>query len=147
EAAEARERAEQQAKLEKQLREAAEARERAEQQAKLETQPIERRPPKEVVISQNELNQFVRRYIAILNQCNVNAILSLYDNYVDYYKVGMVDLGFIKRDKEQYCIRWPEVLYEIDGLPNISDTNMTGTKIVSFDFNFDMRNSRLGKRS
>jgi len=92
-------------------------------------------------ISVSELENFVQKYLNTTNQCNVSKILYLYDDYVNYFDEGMVNKDFIRKDKENYCHRWPIVQNSLKGQIIVQDLSDESKKSVTFHIDFYVHNS------
>ena len=67
--------------------------------------------------------------------------MHLYDDRVDYFRVGVVSKNFIYEDKVKYYKRWPSMqveLINIDDIQNIYGRD--NEKLVTYSIYFDVYN-------
>ncbi|HLC15117.1 MAG TPA: serine/threonine-protein kinase, partial [Thermodesulfovibrionia bacterium] len=101
---------------------------------------LKKRPTTEAT-SVSELENFVQTYLNTINQCNVSKILSFYDDYVNYFDDGIVKKDFIRKDKENYCRRWPIVKNSLKGQIIVQNLSDESKKSVTFNIDFYVHNS------
>jgi serine/threonine protein kinase len=87
-------------------------------------------------INEQEVRELIGHFFAAYKQANVDDLLALYSDTVDYYYFGKVDKSTVRGDKVSYFNRWPRVHFELAGKINFSPAPDGGQK-VNFDLFFD----------
>jgi len=87
-------------------------------------------------INEQEVRELIGRFFAAYKQANIDDLLALYSDTVDYYNFGKVDRSTVRGDKVSYFNRWPQVKFELAGKINFSPAPDGGQKII-FDLLFD----------
>ncbi len=110
---------------------------------------IERNVTVEVTVSPTEITNpemrnFVDKYVAVFNQGNISEILALYADQVDYFGKGIVTKDFIRRDKEYYLKRWPEVHNRLNGDITLQDASDKDTKVMTFIISYYAKSPQRG---
>jgi hypothetical protein len=86
------------------------------------------------------INDFVRNYLRDISNENLDALLTYYNDRVNYYAKGWVNKKFIYGDKKAYFKRWPHRTYELVSDIKISDSNEDSSKTVQFTYDFHVWN-------
>jgi peptidoglycan hydrolase-like protein with peptidoglycan-binding domain len=84
--------------------------------------------------------QLVRDYLAASEENNLQQELRFYSDRVDYFDHGKVDLGFVRKDVQNYHDRWPERDYELLSLQVLPGKG--GERVVRFRIAFKVKNQR-----
>ncbi|MEY3220193.1 MAG: hypothetical protein RIT27_1550 [Pseudomonadota bacterium] len=90
-------------------------------------------------INEQEVRDMIGRFFAAYDHADVEALLSLYSETVDYYHWGKVHKSTVRGDKVSYFSRWPQVHFELAGNIEFSLSPNGGQK-VTFDLNFNTNN-------
>ena len=69
----------------------------------------------EAGITDQQLTDFVARYLAAQSGGDLASVLALYDARVRYFGDKIVDQEFIRNDKQRYYRRWPQVENRLTG--------------------------------
>jgi len=90
--------------------------------------------------------EFINDYQSISNEGNINRIMNLYDDQVDYFNKGIVDKSYIAIDKQNYYNRWPKVTNTTNGNIYIENADEKDIKTVSFVIDFQVDSYRRRER-
>jgi|WetSurMetagenome_2_1015567.scaffolds.fasta_scaffold85014_2 serine/threonine protein kinase len=90
-------------------------------------------------INEQEVRELIGRFFAAYEHANIDELLALYSETVDYYNFGKVDKSTVKGDKISYFNRWPQVHFELAGKIDFSPAPNGGQK-VTFDLLFNTNN-------
>jgi serine/threonine protein kinase len=90
-------------------------------------------------INEQEIRDLIGRFFAAYDQANVDELLVLYSETVDYYNFGKVDKSTVKGDKISYFNRWPQVHFELAGKIDFSPAPQGGQRVI-FDLLFNTNN-------
>lgn len=88
----------------------------------------------------DNLSTFLDHFIRHGNRCNLDTLLSLYDEYVDYYEKGDVNKNFIQKDKENYCKRWSKIDNTLIGKTKAIDF-AENVKVIVYDIHYQVFSS------
>jgi serine/threonine protein kinase len=88
-----------------------------------------------------EIEKFVSEHLRKTVNGDISGMIADYAALVDYYENGMVDRGFIMKDRQTYAAGWPFVQIVPRGGVRISETN-SDRVTISFDYRFDARNRK-----
>ncbi|MEW6418073.1 MAG: hypothetical protein AB1480_08130 [Nitrospirota bacterium] len=110
--------------------------------------PSKKSPPKKVNLPTSDdrlvkqtINDFVSNYLRDSSGENLDALLTYYDERVNYYAKGWVNKKFIYSDKKAYFKRWPHRTYDLVSDIKISDSNeSSSSKVVQFTYDFHVWN-------
>ena len=89
---------------------------------------------------------FINTYLRDSSNENVDALLTHYNDKVNYYAKGSVEKKFISRDKEAYFKRWPNRTYKLASDIKISGASEDSSQIVQFDCEFHVWNDNRAIR-
>lgn len=92
--------------------------------------------PPQGEISDKQINEFVRDYIAAANTRDVDRMVDLYAARVNYFDKGIVDLKFIRDAKTDLYERWERVDIQRIGAITVRDTEDSTRKIIQFRFSY-----------
>ena len=87
-----------------------------------------------------DIKAFMNSYISALSGGNIEQILELYADSVDYFGSGKVDQDFIREDKRRYYKIWAVYLYKLNGNVKLYDTKDKDVKMLSFPIRFILKN-------
>lgn len=90
-------------------------------------------------INEQEIRDLIGRFFAAYENANIDELLALYSENVDYYTFGKVDKSTVKGDKVSYFNRWPKVHFELAGKIEFSPAPSGGQR-VTFDLLFSTSN-------
>jgi len=96
-------------------------------------------------ISNNEVENFILKYIYSLKMKEIGALLSLYSDEVDYFGAGWVGKDFIEKDKNNYYKSWDRVNYWlVENSVSIGDLQ-NNSKSVLFRMGYSVYSTKRGK--
>jgi len=79
------------------------------------------------------IRSFVNNVININNSGNVESVLKLYSNHVEYFSKGLVAKKFIEIDKYNFYKRWPVVNNSLNGGINIQNTSEKNIWLLTYN--------------
>lgn len=92
-------------------------------------------------ITRSQILDFIDSYISRGNSRDLNGVMNLYDDKVDYFRAGVVPKNFLYEDKVKYYKRWPSMQVELLGIDEIQDVpGRNNEKMVTYSINFDVYN-------
>ncbi len=91
-------------------------------------------------IQQQEVEDFIGRYFAAIEQADIELLLSFYAEQVEYYRWGLVRKTAIRDDKREYFKRWPNVRYTLAGAVELPDSHTKNQTPVIFYLTFNAQN-------
>lgn len=97
-------------------------------------------PPAVENIPPERINQFVEHYLRDAEGQDIDAQVRYYFFPVEYFDHGTVDETFVTRDTRNYCNRWPERKYMLNGAPRVYAAGREGEIAVDFIIAFSVRN-------
>lgn len=77
---------------------------------------------------------FFQAYFEANNAIDLDRLLGLFDTRVDYFATGEQDKAFIRKDKERFFRRWPDIAYTPVGVPEIDVQGDRSTISTRYDF-------------
>jgi ketosteroid isomerase-like protein len=80
------------------------------------------------------VRQFVRDYYAVLSRHDLDSVVSMYADNVDYQGQGRHDRRYIRSDTQNYFRRWDRIYFEVGDI-DVSRTR-DGDLQVKFNFPF-----------
>ena len=80
------------------------------------------------------MRQFVRDYYAVLSRHDLDSVVSMYADDVDYQGQGHHDRRYIRNDTRNYFRRWDRIYFEFGDI-DVSHTR-DGDLQVKFNFPF-----------
>jgi len=80
------------------------------------------------------VRQFVRDYFAVLSRHDLDSVVSMYADNVDYQGQGRHDRRYIRKDTQNYFRRWDRIYFEIGNI-DVSHTH-DGDFQAKFNFPF-----------
>ncbi len=95
---------------------------------------------------QASIERFVDRMLTAASSADVNGLLALYADRVDYFGSGEVGKTFIRDDKERFFRSWPNLRYRRTGPVSIDSEYGDGVR-VSFPSRFRVENPTRNKFS
>ncbi len=123
----------------KQQREAAE-REELERLREEEKRYREQREA-ESGITRGQIRSLIDRYIVVGNNRDIDGMINLYAQRVDYFRAGNVSRSFVYKDKRNYYKRWPSLHVDLIGIDSIDNVpGRRDEKIVTYRIYFDVYN-------
>ena len=102
-------------------------------------------------IAKDEVISFLDQYISRGNSGDIEGVMNLYADRVDYFNAGIVSKYFIFQDKIDYYKRWPSVqssLVSIDSIQNVPRAKNIKQVIYTIDFdvyNYDTKKGIVGQ--
>jgi len=78
------------------------------------------------------VRQFVRDYYAVLSRRDLDSVVSMYADNVDYQGQGHHDRRYIRNDTQNYFLRWDRIYFEVGDI----DASRTGDGDLQVKFNF-----------
>ncbi|MDM8547276.1 serine/threonine-protein kinase [Candidatus Venteria ishoeyi] len=102
-------------------------------------------PQSQLQITQADLSTLIGRYFAGYEQGDVDMLMPLYGNRVDYYRFGLVGKAIIEEDKTAYFKNWRSVTYQLISPPELVDTDKVNEKRVFLHVTFSAK--KVGKTS
>jgi TIR domain/Sel1 repeat len=66
-------------------------------------------------LSETSIRQFIERHLRSVENHNVDAYLSAYNDRVKWYGKGLVTMDYIRADIESFLHKWSDIRYEIVG--------------------------------
>jgi hypothetical protein len=91
------------------------------------------------------VRQFVRDYYSALSRHDLNTIVSMFGDYVDFQGQGHHDRAYIRNDTGNYFRRWDRIYFEVGNI--IVSRTGYGEFEVKFDFPFSVgQGSAANKR-
>ncbi len=97
--------------------------------------------PSSQSITRSQILSFIDKYISRGNSRDLNGVMALYSQKVNYFRVGTVSKNFIYKDKVKYYKRWPSMqvgFIKIDDIKNVR--GRSNEKIVTYSIDFDVYN-------
>jgi serine/threonine protein kinase len=91
-------------------------------------------------ITEVDVRHFIGNYFAANEQADIEALLALYSESVDYYSWGLVRKSNIDSDKKEFFQQWPNVHYTLVSPISIQNTNTENEKTVLFEITFTTHN-------
>lgn len=92
-------------------------------------------------VSVQQIYAFIDEYISRGNSKDIDGVLDLYGDEVDYFNAGIVSKNRIYKDKVDYYKRWPSVQCSLVKVDAIQDVNsLKNAKKVTYRINFDVYN-------
>jgi hypothetical protein len=95
----------------------------------------------DVGISEDEVVNFVRKFLQASNKGNVDNLLEVYADSVDFYGTRHTK-DEIRQDKERYYSGWPEVNNQLDGKIIIKDRADKNEREIRFPIKFHVGNPK-----
>jgi len=78
------------------------------------------------------VRQFVRDYYAVLSRHDLDSVVSMYADNVDYQGQGRHDRRYIRKDTQNYFRRWDRIYFEVGDI----DVSHTPDGDLQLRFNF-----------
>lgn len=91
-------------------------------------------------ITREEILVFLDKYISRGNSRDLDGVLSLYSDYVDYFSVNNVSRDYIYEDKAKYYERWPSSQTKFGKLIDVQHSSKGQETLVTFSIYFDVYN-------
>ena len=99
-------------------------------------------------ISSNEIKNFLDDMMIYSNNKNIDGIVNCYADNVNFFKSGIVNKNFIKKDKIAYYKSWDVVNYEIiNGSMNIISNANSNSKTVQYRISYTVYSTKRNKQS
>lgn len=92
-------------------------------------------------ITRSQILSFIDKYISRGNSRDLDGVMALYSQRVNYFRAGIVSKNFIYKDKVKYYKRWPSMqvgFIEIDDIKNVR--GRSDERIVTYSIDFDVYN-------
>jgi ketosteroid isomerase-like protein len=83
-------------------------------------------------LSDAAIRDFVGRLLEAAASGDAQRVLPFYADRVDYYAMGAVGPDVIRKDKQAYHQRWPDIQLQLDGDVSVEDGNAPNTKLVRY---------------
>ena len=116
-----------------------------------ESRPAGGPPPTPAAPTNAAVRDFVRAFLEASRGNDVERVLSFYAERVDYYTMRSIGQDAIRRDKQAYSRRWPDVKLELEGPPIVQEGPSPGTKratyICRYDVSSPARNAHASGRT
>jgi hypothetical protein len=97
-------------------------------------------------ITRKEILSFIDKYISRGNSRDLQGVISLYSDRVDYFRAGNVSKQFIYKDKVKYYKRWPSMQVTFLSLDSIQDVpGKPNEKVARYTIDFDVYNYQTNK--
>ncbi len=92
-------------------------------------------------ITRTQILSFLNKYISVANNRNINGIMDLYSQNVNYFRAGIVSNRFIYKDKVNYYKRWPKIRIDLIAINDINNVEgKMDEKRVTYSINFNVYN-------
>jgi len=92
-------------------------------------------------ITRNQILSFIDKYISRGNSRDLDGVIALYSQRVNYFRAGVVSKNFIYNDKVKYYKRWPSIQVSFIGIDDIKNVRgHSNEKIVTYSIDFDVYN-------
>jgi len=99
------------------------------------SEPVYATTPSVSPVDETEaVRQFVRDYFAVLSRHDLDSVVSMYADNVDYQGQGRHDRRHIRNDTQNYFRRWDRIYFEIGNI-DVSHTH-DGDFQAKFNFPF-----------
>ncbi len=97
--------------------------------------------PSSQSINRGHILSFIDTYISRGNSRDLDGVIALYSQRVNYFRAGTVSKNFIYKDKVKYYKRWPSMQVGFIGIDDIKNVKgRSNEKIVTYSINFDVYN-------
>ena len=83
-------------------------------------------------LSDAAIRDFVGKLLEAAASGDAQRVLPFYADRVDYYAMGAVGPDVIRKDKQAYHQRWPDIQLQLDGDVSVEDGNAPNTKLVRY---------------
>lgn len=83
-------------------------------------------------LSDAAIHDFVGKLLEAAASGDAQRVLPFYADRVDYYAMGAVGPDVIRKDKQAYYQRWPDITLQLDGDVSVEDGNAPNTKLVRY---------------
>lgn len=93
-----------------------------------------------------EIRAFLRNLLDICEQSDWKSIPLFYDDRVDYYGAGTVDIKTIQKDRQGFYKRWKQSRYTIGDVEVTEDHGNEGLISVRYIYDFESSSSREAVR-
>jgi len=97
-------------------------------------------------LSETSIRQFIERHLRSVENHNVDAYLSAYNDRVKWYGKGFVAMDYIRSDIESFLHKWSDIRYEIAGSIQI-DELFEGSVRVRYPIKIRTRSEKTGRNS
>jgi len=88
----------------------------------------------------SEVEAFIERYVQALAAGDLDAFGALFDDMVDYYAWGIVSNQAVRKEKQAFLEKWPQVQYTLSGKASISyEPQKPNILYVDFPLEFEAR--------
>jgi hypothetical protein len=105
--------------------------------------------PRESRVSNNvqeAINNTIQSLIAAVSARDIQQVMSVYAETVDYHEKGRVPRDVVRGDFEDYFSRWPIIRWALAGPINVRETGRDRAQ-VSFEISFDVADEAEKRRS
>ena len=106
---------------------------------------IESKKPTNKKPSELEVMEIINKYISVSSNKDINELLKLYGDRVEYFGAGIVSKDFVYDDKRNYYKRWPIVYNDFIRLLEIVSIDDGSKTIVNYLANFDVYSNKRRK--
>jgi ketosteroid isomerase-like protein len=83
-------------------------------------------------LSDAAIRDFVGKLLEAAASGDAQRVLPFYADRVDYYAMGAVGPDVIRKDKQAYHQRWPDIQLQLEGDVSVEDGNAPNTKLVRY---------------
>lgn len=94
--------------------------------------------------SDQQLRDFVDKYLAAQGRTNAAELLTFYADKVDFYDQRGVSHNFILKDKSAYFTRWPTVQKRLAGPVQIDRSAKASTYALSYPVDYQVKSAARG---
>jgi hypothetical protein len=95
---------------------------------------------------QSAMSAFATNMVSGMSSDNIDSLVSLYGERVDYQDKGAIGPEDIRNDFRQYFEKWPQTSWQLTGPVNMQPIEGSNYKLT-FPISFDARNPSTGKRA
>ena len=85
------------------------------------------------------IRAMVLDFLAASETGDLDRVLTVYGDQVDYFGQGVVGKDFIAADKRRYYRRWPVIAHRLEGDVVIEEGSAPATRLVRFGTTYDVR--------
>jgi len=65
--------------------------------------------------TKREVHEFIQSYFNVVEKNDLEGLLTHYGEKVNYFSKGLVSKNFIRKDKESYIKKWPQIITSLNG--------------------------------
>jgi len=102
--------------------------------------PLSVTPPPGVGIGEEAVRQAIDRYFEVTARKDLDGLMALYAQEVDYLGWSWVNQAAIRHDKEAFFARWPEIHYQLAGEIHRLEISQPDETLIEFVFEYRVHN-------